>query len=132
MATPEGWRTVRIGDAARLAVPPDAAAHQIQPIDSIVGVYSGDGYEVVYDYGRSAEDLGLYREEPGYAAHAREVDGRPGTEISFRGRKAPWDVIRLVQVGDGQDVLTVRVSAVDEAPGTLADTVFDTVRFGAT
>lgn len=131
VSTPSEWQPVRIGDAALLAVPPDAEEQRLQPLDSIVGMLVGDGYEIVYDYGRSGEDLSLYRDEPGYVERARPVDGRSGREVTFRGSGPPWRVIRLLQASDGEETLTVRVSCRDEADCAVADTVFDTVRFGA-
>ena len=131
VSTPSEWHPVRVGDAAVLAVPPDAEEQRIQPLDSIVGMLVGDGYEIVYDYGRSGEDLSLYRDEPGYAEQAREVDGRSGRQVTFHPSGSPWRVVRILQASDGEEVLTVRVSCEDDAVCAVADAVFDTVRFGA-
>ena len=130
-STPEGWRAVRVGDGAVLSVPSDAVEQSLQPIDSVIGVFHGDGYEVVYDFGRSAEDLGLYTDEPGYTSRNRTVDGRPGVEVTFETAGPPSRVVHILQVPDGDATLTVRVSCVDEKVGRMTDGVFDSVRFGA-
>jgi hypothetical protein len=130
-STPEGWRAVRVGDGAALSVPSDATEQSLQPIDSVMGVLHGDGYEVVYDFGRSAEDLGLYTGEPGYTSRSRTVGGRSGVEVTFEAAGSPWRVVRILQARDDENTLTVRVSCVDEKVCRMADDVFDSVRFGA-
>jgi hypothetical protein len=129
MTTPTGWRVIRLGDAAALAVPPDAHDLSVQPVDSIFGVLRGDAYEVMYDYGRSGEQLAAYEDRPGYTRRSRTVDGRAGTEVSFQANEKPRGVIRILQAQDGRNVLTVRVSCVNDDTCRLADSLFDSVRF---
>ena len=129
-SVPEGWRRIALDDAVRLAVPPDAQAQSVQPIDSIFGILRGEGYEVVYDYGRSGDDLSLYADEAGFSERSRDVEGRRGTEVSLREQGDPWAVVRILQVQDGRNVLTVRMSCIDEETCRAADVLFDSVRFG--
>ena len=126
---PAGWSAIRVGDAVTLAVPPDAREQKAQPIDSIVGILLGDGYEVIYDYGRYGGRLSAYKDRPGYKARTRSVYGRVGTEISFQADGQPWGVVRILQVEDGQDVLTIRVSCVDDDACRMADDLFDSIKF---
>jgi hypothetical protein len=129
-SVPEGWQRIELDDAVRLAVPPDAVAQNVQPIDSIFGILRGEGYEVVYDYGRSGDDLTMYADEAGFSERSRDVEGRPGTEVSLRGQGDPWTDVRILQVRDGSNVLTVRMSCIDEETCRAADVLFDSVRFG--
>ncbi len=122
----EAWRVVGIGDVASLTAPPDAREQQVQPIDSVVGILGGDGYEIVYEYGRYGG-----REGRGdSAARSQAVGDRTATETSPRPTAGgPWQVIRALHVPDGDNMLTVRVSCVDERTCRLADRLFDSVRF---
>jgi hypothetical protein len=129
-SVPQGWQRIELDDAVSLAVPPDAVAQRVQPIDSIFGILRGEGYEVVYDYGRSGDDLSLYADEAGFSKSGRDVEGRQGTEVSFRGQGDPWTVIRILQLRDGKNVLTVRMSCIDEENCRAADVLFNSVRFG--
>jgi len=129
VAGPEGWRTIELDDAARFAVPPDAQAQDVQPLDSIFGMLRGQGYEVIYDYGRFGEDLVALEDQPGYARRARTVDGRAADDVTFRGNGAPWSTVRLLHVADGRNHLTIRVSCTAEETCRLADDLFDSVRF---
>jgi hypothetical protein len=129
--TPDDWQAVRVGDGAALAVPADATEQPLQPIDSVIGMLRGDGYEVVYDFGRSAEDLTLYEQEPGFHSRPRTVDGRPAVEVGFRRDQGPWRVVRILQARDGAETLTVRLSCTDEKTSAIGDDLFDSVRFGA-
>jgi hypothetical protein len=127
---PEGWQRIELDDAVSLALPPDAVAQSVQPIDSIFGILRGEGYEVVYDYGRSGDDFSLYADEAGFSRRSRDVEGRRATEVSFRGQGDPWTDVRILQVRDGRNVLTVRMSCTDEETCRAADVLFDSVRFG--
>jgi len=131
VTTPAGWRRISLNGAASLAVPPDAQDQGVQPIDSIFGILRGQGYEVIYDYGRSGEQLTMYKDEPGFISRNISVDGRPGTEVSFQGSGQPWGHVRMLQVQHGRDVLTIRVSCSDEDTCRLADDLFHSVRFGS-
>lgn len=129
-SVPQGWQRIELDDAVSLAVPPDAVAQRVQPIDSIFGILRGEGYEVIYDYGRSGDDLSLYADEPGFSKSSRDVDGRQGTEVSLWGQGNPWTAVRILQVRDERNVLTVRMSCIDEETCRAADILFDSVRFG--
>ncbi|KOX18416.1 hypothetical protein ADK67_37135 [Saccharothrix sp. NRRL B-16348] len=129
MPPPEGWRVLRLGDAVELAVPPDAAEVDLPPVDSVFGVLRGEGYEVVYDYGRYGEDLADLRDLPGYTRRERQVQARTATDIAVAGAGDPWRRVRVLRVDNDRDQLTVRVSCVDDRTCALADTLFDLVRF---
>lgn len=129
MSGPEGWHTVRIGDDVGFAVPPDAQAQDVQPLDSIFGMLRGDGYEVVYNYGRIGEDLSVLEEKPGYSRRNRTVDSRPGDDITFPGDGNPWGVVRLLHVQDGRNHLAVRVACIDDQTCLLAEDLFESIRF---
>ena len=129
MTTPEGWRQFKLDDVVSFAVPADASSQDIQPIDSIFGILRGEGYEVIYDYGRFGEDLAALGDQPGYTRRSREVDGQAGEEVTFRGDGNPWDVVRILRVEHDRNRLTIRVSCVDDETCRLADGLFDSVRF---
>ena len=130
MNTPPGWQHVKIGDSGiTIAVPPDAQAQKVNPIDSIFGNLRGTGYEVTYDYGRYGAALSDHKNEPDYEEKRRTVDGRDATEVSYTGDGSPWRVVRGLQVRSGQHTLTVYVSCADKQACGIADTVFDSVRF---
>lgn len=129
MTTPAGWQTVHIDNAGAFAVPGEARVQQLQPIDSIVGQWIGDGYEVIYDFGRAGEDLDELRGKPGFRKAKRAFDGRPGVEVSHRGEAgARWGAVRIMQVKAGANTLTIRVSCADTEICGMADVVFDSVR----
>ncbi|MGY1617386.1 hypothetical protein ACI797_11670 [Geodermatophilus sp. SYSU D00691] len=122
----EAWRVVGIGDVASITAPRDAREQQVQPLDSVVGILEGDGYEILYEYGRYGGREG--GGDP--AARSRAVGDRTATETSPRvAAGGPWKVVRVLDVPDGDNVLTVRVSCVDERTCRLADRIFDSVRF---
>jgi len=129
-SVPEGWQRIKLDDAVSLAVPPDAMAQSVQPIDSIFGILRGEGYEVIYDYGRSGDDLNLYAEEAGFSKRSLAIEGRRGTQVSFRGHGDPWTAVRILQLRDGRNVLTVRISCIDEETCGTADVMFGSIRFG--
>lgn len=129
VTTPSGWRPITLDDAVTMAVPPDATERDVQPIDSIFGLLRGPGYEIVYDYGRFGERLSDHADRPGYTHTPRVVGGRPGTEVSFRGDGHPWVKVRIIQVRDGDDTLTVQMSCAEDEVCRLADLLFDSVRF---
>lgn len=131
VTTPAGWRPVKLGDAVTFAVPPDARDQDVQPIDSIFGIIRGDGYEVIYDYGRSGEQLSAHEGQLGYTRRSRSVDERTGVEVSFQADGKPWGVVRILQVQDGRNVLTIWVSCVDKDPCRLANDLFDSVRLAS-
>jgi hypothetical protein len=128
MSIPQGWRTVDL-PAVSFAVPGDAQAAAVQPIDSVVGILRGAGYELIYDYGRAGESLTDNRQEPEFAMRERTIDGRPAVEVSFASTGQPWGFVRLLQVQDRASSLTVRVSCVDRQTCQLATAVFDSVKF---
>jgi hypothetical protein len=127
---PAGWQRIQVADRVALAVPPDAVAQRVQPIDSIFALYRGESYEIAYDYGRGGDDLQVYAEEEGFTRRRRDVGGQPATEIAFRGSGAPWGYVRLVRVDHGRNVLTLRIACVDEAGCSAAEDLFDSVRLG--
>ena len=131
MTTPVGWHQVELDDVASFAVPPDASEQDLQPLDSIFGVLRGEGYEVSYDYGRFGEDLAAYRDQPGFTREVREVAGRAGEHVTFRGNGNPWEVVRIISVPDDRNQLTIRVSCADDETCRLADDVFDSVQFAS-
>ena len=125
---PAGWQQIQLDDLVSLSVPPDAVTQRVQPIDSIFGMLRGEGYEIVYDYGRGGDDLEVYAEEEGFHRKSREVGAKRGTEISFRPAGGPWTLVRLVQVQHGRKVLTVRMACADEETCRSADVLFNSVR----
>ena len=131
MTTPEGWRSIQLGDAVTMAVPADARDQGMRPIDSIFGVLRGDGYEVIYDYGRFGEDLAGYQAQTGYKRLNRKIDGRAASEVSVTTDSTPRGLVRILQVQDGAKVLTIRVSCDDDVTCRLATDLFDSVRFNS-
>jgi hypothetical protein len=128
MTTPPGWRTVDVGDVASLAVPSDAVDRQVQPIDSIVIVLDGGGFELAIEYGLFVGRLG-----PLDVAEQRDrvVDGRSGREsvITAPGSGPPWPVARVLQLADGPSTLSIRMSCHDESACRQAEQIFSSVRF---
>jgi hypothetical protein len=89
MSTPQGWRTLDVV-AVRFAVPGEARATDIQPIDSQVGILRGSGYELIYDYGRAGESLSDKSRRAGIR-HARAAHRGPlAVEVSFTASGQPW------------------------------------------
>ena len=131
LTTPMGWRTLNLGKHLTFAVPPDAMAVDVQPIDSIFGVLRGDGYEIIYDYGLSGEDLAALKNQPGYTQQSRRFQRRIGTEVSFRSEQKPGGMVRILQMKDGANLLTIRVSCARNDVGPLAQAVFDSVKFSS-
>jgi hypothetical protein len=126
---PESWQVVDIGDVATIEVPASARDRNVQPIDSIVGILDGDGYEVLYEYGiygRPGVAMGA-----GQVSRDRTIDGRAGMETSYRTAGDPWKMVRILQLQDGRNVLSVQVSCLDETTCALADRIFDSVSFRA-
>ena len=130
VAQPTSWRVVDIGDVAVVNVPADAHDRNVQPIDSIAGIIDGRGYEVVYEYGPHGR-IGGSEKEQGHVIRDREVDGRTGTEASYRADGDPWSIVRVLQLQDGKDALSVTISCLDEETCQIADTIFDSVKFRA-
>lgn len=129
MTTPAGWRLLRLDNTVTIAVPPDARAQNVQPIDSIFGILHGTGYEIIYDYGRFGEQLATYEDQPGYTRRTLRIDGHVGNEISFQTDAKPWSVVRILQVQDGANQLTIRVSCVNDDTCQLATDLFNSIRF---
>jgi hypothetical protein len=128
MDPPAGWRELEVAGAA-FAVPDAARPVDVQPIDSMVGILRGTGYEVIYDYGRAGESLTDNRDQPRFAMSRRTISGRQALEVSFEPEGSPWRFVRMLQVQDGVNSLTLRVSCADEKVCELATTLFDSVRF---
>jgi hypothetical protein len=128
MNTPAGWRELKVAGAT-FTVPEGARAVDVQPIDSMVGILRGEGYEVIYDYGRAGESLTDNRDQPAFAMRRRTINGRAAIEVSFKPEGSPWGFVRMLQVQDGVNSLTMRVSCADENMCQLATTVFDSVSF---
>jgi hypothetical protein len=124
-----GWRTLNLGKHLTFAVPPDAVAVEVRPIDSIFGVLRGDGYEIIYDCGLSGEDFAALKDQPGYTQHNRRFEGRMATEVSFRSEDKAGEMVRILQIKDGANLLTIRVSCARDDTGPLAQAVFDSVKF---
>lgn len=131
MAIPAGWRLLTLDNTVSFAVPADAQSQNVKPIDSIFDILRGEGYEVVYDYGRSGEDLDAYQDQPQYTRRSREVDGRPGHEISFQPDQKTWGVVRILQVRSGARTLTIRVACSNEDRCQFADELFASVSFNS-
>ena len=131
MGTREGWRTVALGTVLTFRVPPLAQEKPVQPVDSLFGIVEGDGYQVVYDYGRFGERVEEYRDRPGYSISARRIGHRKAQMATFEDREANplLPFARLLRVEDGSNALTLRVSCSDEATCSLADLIFDSVEF---
>lgn len=129
MVVPAGWRLLTLDNTVSFAVPSDAQSQNVKPIDSIFDILRGEGFEVIYDYGRSGEDLDAYQDEPQYTRRDREVDGRPGYEISFSPDQKQWGVVRILQVRNGARTLTIRISCIDDISCQFADELFASVVF---
>ncbi len=129
VTTPAEWRQVALGEVVTFRLPPDASAQSTQAVDSNFAVVRGEGYEVIYDYGRYGEDRAVLAEQPGYTSRTRDVDGHPGEEVTVRANGRPWNVVRLLLVEHGRNHLTIRVSCVDQETCRMADAIFDSVRF---
>ena len=97
----------------------------------MVGILRGSGYELIYDYGRAGESLDDNRHEPGFLRCTRTIDGRSAVEVSFTPAGQPWSAVRLLQVQDRSNSLTIRVSCVDQPTCQLATPLFDSVKFGS-
>ena len=97
-APPDDWRTVDVGGFATLQVPPDAQNTSARGIDSVAGVLRGDGYEVLYDYGRYGERLDPYVNQPDHAVRNREISGKTAVDVSFRADGRPLPYARILQV----------------------------------
>ena len=61
----------------------------------------------------------------------RTTEGRTGVETAYRTADGPWTVVRVLQLQDGADVLSVQVSCLDHDICEFAGEVFDSVRFSA-
>jgi hypothetical protein len=120
------WRELGLGSAVTFAVPRDAVAQDVAPVDSLFGVLRGEGYEIRYDYGRYGEDLTVLYEEPGYTQTTRDIDGHTAAEITYL---SPPGIVRLLSVAHDHNFLTIRISCTDAATCRLADEVFASVRF---
>src|SRR5262249_34160969 len=116
-------------DTVSFAVPSGAQSQKVKPFDSIFDILRGEGYEVIYDYGRSGEDLGANHDQPQYTRSRRSVGGRSGHEVSFKPDQKPWGAVRILQVRNGARTLTIRVSCVDDNSCQFADELFDSVTF---
>jgi hypothetical protein len=127
MTTPPEWRRIQLTPAIGFAVPPEAEAQQTQPIDSIFGLLRGPAYEIIYDYGRSGDPLDAERSQPGTRETMRQFGARSGRELSVEPRDSPWHTVRILQVQDGRNILTIRVSCTDETTCAIATTLFDSV-----
>jgi hypothetical protein len=100
----------------------------VQPIDSIVGILDGDGYEITYEYGPFTR-VGGFGNKLDHVTRDRTIDGRTGVETSYRATDGPWTVVRVLQLRDGADVLSVQVSCLDQDICGLAAEVFGSVKF---
>lgn len=127
---PPEWKTVNVENVCTFGVPPDARAQEVQPIDSIFGMLRGEGYEVIYDYGNAGEDLDASKDQPGFTKSSRNVDRRAATEVSFTGEEGSlWSRVRILQIEDDRNWLTIRVSCVIDDECRLAQDVFDSMQF---
>jgi hypothetical protein len=113
---------------ATINVPEGARDRDVQPIDSIVGILDGDGYEIMYEYGPYTR-IGGFEGKQDLVTRDRTIDGRTGVEASYRAADGPWTVVRVLQLQDGADVLSVQVSCLDPDICQFAGEVFDSVRF---
>ena len=129
---PRDWKMIEVNDVLTFWVPPDAEAKDLQPIDSIFGVIKGSGYEIVYDYGRFAEQIESYEERSGYSSRARIVSGQHAQEVSFQDTEENLEmpVVRILQVPSRRgNTFTLRISCMDEATCEISDNVFDSITF---
>jgi hypothetical protein len=127
VTVPPGWRMIEFGDVVTLAVPGDVVDKNVTPIDSVLSVFQGGGFELALEYGRFA---GGIEDHPMGSLREREVDGRRGMELSTRtGTAQPRPVVRMLQVDDGLETLTIMMSCLDEATCRQADAIFSSVRF---
>lgn len=129
MAVPVGWRLLTLDNTVSFAVPSDVQSQNVKPIDSIFDILRGEGFEVLYDYGRSGEDLDAYHDQPQFTRQHRKVHGRPGIEVSFKPDQKPWVVVRILQVRNGAHTLTIRISCIDLNRCQFTDELFDSVAF---
>jgi hypothetical protein len=128
-AVPAGWRLLTLDNAVSFAVPLDAQSQNVKAIDSIFDIVRGEKFELIYDYGRSGENLDAYKDQPQYTRRSREVDGQPGHEISFKPDQNQWAIVRVLQVRNGSHTLTIRISCSDDNSCQIADELFDSVVF---
>jgi len=128
LTTPGGWERFEIEPGVEFAVPPDAQRAGGTAVDSVVGVFDGDGYRITYDLGRFGENLQSLLGEESYRSQPRDIGGRSAVKIAFRPSDEPFAWARIAQVdaGSGQ-TLTVRVSCQSVERCTLAEDLFDSI-----
>jgi hypothetical protein len=125
---PGDWQSIEVEPGIGLSVPPDAREAGGLPIDSMAGVFDGDGYRITYDLGRFGERLDSLAREHSTQLRSREVAGRTATEVAFAPSDEPFGWTRIVQVGAGSGrTLTMRVSCESIERCSLADRVFDSI-----
>jgi len=131
MVAQEGWRTVAVGTVLTFRVPPMAREKSVRPLDSVVGIIDGDGYQITYDYGRFSERVEEYQHHSRYSVSERRVGSRKAQIASFDDPEGNPDLpfAQLLRIDDGSNALTLRVSCADEASCSLANDILDSVEF---
>jgi hypothetical protein len=131
MSPSEGWQTIALGTVLSFCVPPHAQERQTQPVDSHFGVIEGEGYQIVYDYGPFSENVDAYRDRPGYSVSKLRIGTREAKVATFEDREGNPDFpfARLLRVEDGSSALALRISCSEEATCSLADVVFESLKF---
>ena len=128
LTTPEGWQRFEIDPGIEFVVPPNAQRAGGTTIDSVVGVFDGDGYRITYDLGRFGENLQSLMGEESYRSQRHDIDGRSTVEVAFRPPDEPFAWARIAQVDAGSGrTLTVRVSCQSVERCTLAEDMFDSI-----
>lgn len=130
-AITQEWQWVDLERGIGFSVPPDARRGPGIPVDSVAGVFYGDGYAITYDLGRFGEHLGSLAGERSFGTGSREVGGRTAQEVAFEPSDEPFAWARVVQLEAGSGrTLTLRVSCDSPERCSLADQVFDSVTIG--
>jgi hypothetical protein len=128
LTTPEDWQSIELEPGIGFSVPPDARQARGSAIDSMAGVFDGNGYRITYDLGRFGERLDSLARDHSTQSWSRDVAGRKGIEVAFAPDDEPFAWARIVQVGAGSGrTLTVRVTCESIYRCSLADHVFHSI-----
>ncbi len=79
-----GWKTIDAGGKFSFDLPQNMNKEEVQPIDSFVQQYVGDGMLVSFDYGWYSDPLDRYESEPEYWREQRKVGGFNATLIGYK------------------------------------------------